>query len=130
MADLYQHAADPEALPRKSQEAIEDRRFWRFRGGRLTRRTPGITRSKFGITVSNVSKMTAKGQVTIPKRLRDHLGVGPGSEIEFYLASDGRVCLTAPDGPCESRFVVLRGSVGPGMTTDELMSLTRGEPDD
>jgi AbrB family looped-hinge helix DNA binding protein len=33
--------------------------------------------------------MTAKGQVTIPKRLHDYLGLKPGSEIEFIVRSDG-----------------------------------------
>jgi antitoxin PrlF len=30
-----------------------------------------------------MSRMTSKGQVTIPKRIRDHLGLKPGSEVEF-----------------------------------------------
>ena len=37
--------------------------------------------------------MTAKGQVTIPKRLREHLGLTPGSSVDFELAQDGRVFL-------------------------------------
>ena len=77
-----------------------------------------------------MSKLTAKGQVTIPKRLRDHLGLGPGSDVEFDLAQDGRVFLKPPHEPRQSKFASLRGSAGPGMTTDELMSLTRGERDD
>jgi AbrB family looped-hinge helix DNA binding protein len=38
-----------------------------------------------------MTKITTKGQVTIPKRLRDHLGLKPGSSVEFELAADGRV---------------------------------------
>ena len=87
----------------------------------------GITTANFGITMANMTKMTTKGQVTIPKRLRDHLGLKPGSDIDFELAEDGRVFLkTHPEAP-ESRFARLRGSAKPGMTTDELMALTRGE---
>jgi antitoxin PrlF len=87
----------------------------------------GITIQDFGITMANMTKMTTKGQVTIPKRLRDHLGLKPGSYIDFELAEDGRVFLkTHPEAP-ESRFARLRGSAKPGMTTDELMTLTRGE---
>src|ERR1700747_1300276 len=37
-----------------------------------------------------MTKITTKGQVTIPKRLRDHLGLEPGSSVEFELAADGR----------------------------------------
>jgi AbrB family looped-hinge helix DNA binding protein len=28
-------------------------------------------------------RVTSKGQVTIPKPIRDHLGIKPGSEVEF-----------------------------------------------
>jgi AbrB family looped-hinge helix DNA binding protein len=77
-----------------------------------------------------MSKMTSKGQVTLPKRLRDHLGLKPGSEIEFELAEDGRVYLRTRDKAPESRFARIRGSAKRGMTTDELMALTRGEDAD
>jgi antitoxin PrlF len=77
-----------------------------------------------------MTKLTTKGQVTIPKRLRDHLGLKPGSYIEFEVAEDGRVFLkSGPEAP-ESRFARLRGSAKLGMTTDELMALTRGEDAD
>jgi len=33
-----------------------------------------------------MTKITSKGQVTIPQRLRDHLGLEPGSSVEFELA--------------------------------------------
>jgi len=74
-----------------------------------------------------MSKMTTKGQVTLPKRLRDHLGLKPGSDVEFELAEDGRVFLKTRNPPPESSFARLRGSAKLGMTTDELMALTRGE---
>jgi AbrB family looped-hinge helix DNA binding protein len=77
-----------------------------------------------------MTKMTSKGQVTIPRRLREHLGLKPGSDIEFELAEDGRVFLKTRELPPESRFARLRGSAGPGMTTDEIMRLTRGEDPD
>ena len=31
------------------------------------------------------SRVTRKGQVTIPKRVREHLGIEPGSGVEFEL---------------------------------------------
>ena len=37
--------------------------------------------------------VTSKGQITIPKRVRDLLGIGPGSEVDFERAEDGRVVL-------------------------------------
>lgn len=32
--------------------------------------------------------ITVKGQVTIPKEVRDRLGVGPGSEVDFLVVGD------------------------------------------
>ena len=90
----------------------------------------GITIVNFGITMANMTKMTTKGQVTIPKRLREHLGLKPGSNIDFELAEDGRVFLKTHQQVTESRFARLRGSAKLGMTTDELMALTRGEDAD
>jgi antitoxin PrlF len=75
--------------------------------------------------------VTSKGQVTIPKPVRDHLGIGPGSQIDFRRADDGSIVIEKADAtkPRPSRFAKLRGSAGPGMTTDELMALLRGEPE-
>ncbi len=75
-----------------------------------------------------VTTVTRKGQVTIPKSVRDCLGIGPGSAIEFELTPDGRVVLAKVGGDRpKSRFAVLRGRAGKGPTTDEIMALTRGE---
>ena len=72
--------------------------------------------------------VTSKGQVTIPKPMRDRLGIKPGSAVEFELAPDGRVVLVKVGGRRRaSRFEALRGSAGPGLSTDEIMALTRGE---
>ena len=80
--------------------------------------------------MANMTKMTTKGQVTIPKRLRDHLGLKPGSDVDFELTDDGRVFLKTQEEAPQSRFARLRGSAKRGMTTDELMALTRGEDAD
>lgn len=71
--------------------------------------------------------VTSKGQVTIPKAVRDFLGIGPGSKVEFRRVADGSV-VVIPLGKKrpESRFAQLRGQAGDGMTTDEIMTLTRG----
>jgi hypothetical protein len=48
--------------------------------------------------------------------------------VEFELAPDGRVVLVKVGGRRRaSRFEALRGSAGPGLSTDEIMALTRGE---
>jgi AbrB family looped-hinge helix DNA binding protein len=72
--------------------------------------------------------VTTKGQVTIPKAIRDHLGLEPGSEVEFVIGKEGDYVLRRADGKRPpSKFAKLRGSAGKGMSTDELMALLRGE---
>jgi antitoxin PrlF len=74
------------------------------------------------------TKVTSKGQVTIPKPIRELLGIGPGSEVDFRRATDGSIVLERADGSRpKSRFAELRGVAGPGLSTDEIMALTRGE---
>jgi antitoxin PrlF len=72
--------------------------------------------------------VTAKGQVTIPKPVRDLLGINPGSKVAFRRAPDGNVILErADERRPASRFSKLRGHAGKGLTTDAIMALTRGE---
>jgi antitoxin PrlF len=74
--------------------------------------------------------VTTKGQVTIPKPVRDYLGIEPGSEVNFRRAEDGSMVIERADGTRPpSRFAKLVGSAGPGPTTDELMELLRGDPE-
>ncbi len=76
----------------------------------------------------NATKVTSKGQVTIPKAVRDRLGIAPGSAITFEMEADGRVLLVKADRKrTSSRFEALRGRAGKGLTTDQIMALTRGE---
>jgi AbrB family looped-hinge helix DNA binding protein len=74
--------------------------------------------------------VTAKGQVTIPKAVRDLLGITPGCKVDFYRAEDGRVVLVpaGKEKPPVSRFERLRGHAGEGLDTDAIMALSRGEP--
>jgi antitoxin PrlF len=72
--------------------------------------------------------VTSKGQVTIPKPVRDHLGIGPGSQIAFRRTDDGSIIIEKADGMQQpSRFAKVIGSAGPGPTTDEIMALLRGD---
>ena len=83
--------------------------------------------------------VTSKGQVTIPKPLRDYLGLEPGSRVDFAYTADGQVVLRPlkpakkagkKAGKKASRFDALRGSVKLGMSTDEYMNLIRGYDED
>jgi AbrB family looped-hinge helix DNA binding protein len=72
--------------------------------------------------------VTSKGQITIPKRVRDLMGIKPGSQVDFERAEDGRVVLVKVGKRVRaSRFARLRGHAGKGLSTDEIMAMTRGE---
>lgn len=74
--------------------------------------------------------VTSKGQVTIPKAVRDRLGIKPGTEVAFEPTEDGRfVIVKAGRGHAarKSPFARLRGTAKVKMSTDEIMALTRGE---
>ena len=78
-------------------------------------------------------QVTSKGQVTIPQEIRNRLGLLPHTRVEFELAGDHVRLRKAPLRPGErgrGQMVVdlLRGSATTGMSTDEIMALTRGEP--
>lgn len=73
------------------------------------------------------SRMTSKGQVTIPKSLRDRLALAPGDLVSFDLEPDGRVVLRRSEaGAAPSVFEQLRGSATAGLSSDEILGLTRG----
>lgn len=45
------------------------------------------------MTVSFQSKITSKGQITLPAELRVRLSLGEGDRVEFYFDHAGRVCM-------------------------------------
>ena len=72
--------------------------------------------------------VTQKGQVILPKPVREHLGVGPGEEVEFRLNERGEVVVEkAKAGRPAERSPKWRGFFGPGLTTDEIGRMTRGD---
>jgi AbrB family looped-hinge helix DNA binding protein len=79
-------------------------------------------------------RITSKGQVTIPVAIRERAGLLPHMEVEFELDGDAVRIVRAqsPKGESRGERVVrlLRGSGSVRMTTDEIMALMRGEPED
>jgi AbrB family looped-hinge helix DNA binding protein len=73
-------------------------------------------------------RITTKGQVTIPQHIREKLGITPATEVEF-VEEKGKVYIIKRPGPNKSshRFRKLRGAATVGLTTDEIMALTREE---
>jgi AbrB family looped-hinge helix DNA binding protein len=76
-------------------------------------------------------RITTKGQVTIPARIRERAGLLPHTEVEFVL--DGRSVrivrakLRKGAGRGDRLIAHLRGRGDVAMSTDEIMALTRGE---
>jgi AbrB family looped-hinge helix DNA binding protein len=72
-------------------------------------------------------RVTSKGQVTIPLDVRRKLGIEPGSEVEFELDQRGArlVRTKTARGKAIARRMRGRGTIG--MSTDEIMALTRGD---
>lgn len=73
-------------------------------------------------------RVTEKGQVTIPKDLRDALGIGAGTEVEFERRKDTIVVRKSDRGPTRGRQIAerLKGRGDVSMTTDEILAFTRG----
>ena len=77
-------------------------------------------------------RITSKGQVTIPKAIREKAGLLPETEVEFGI-DGGRVIISRIQGrPGKSRGdrIVDQLRRHPGdidMTTDEILALMRGE---
>jgi len=75
--------------------------------------------------------VTSRGRVTIPRKVRDYLGIRPGTALDFEVAPDGRVVLVKIGGKRArrkaSRFAALRGIATVKMSTRQIMALTRGE---
>ncbi|MEX2016324.1 MAG: AbrB/MazE/SpoVT family DNA-binding domain-containing protein [Candidatus Hydrogenedentales bacterium] len=73
-------------------------------------------------------RLTSKGQVTIPLAIRTRLGLLPNTEVEFDVVGES-VRIRKAKKQSRGREIVehLRGTGTSGMTTDEIMALTRGE---
>ena len=74
--------------------------------------------------------LTSKGQVTIPKQIRDALGLAPGCLVDFAVNREGDVVIHkvgARTSRKPDRFEAARGKADVVWRTDELMALLRGE---
>lgn len=78
--------------------------------------------------------MTVKGQVTIPKKIRDALYLAPGDGVEFSVNDEGQIVIhkagrggaSKAAGARRDRFEAARGKAQVQWRTDELMALLRG----
>ena len=53
-------------------------------------------------------RLTSKGQITIPKRIREYLSIQKNTEIVFLPVEEGKVLITAKRVSTESLFGSLK----------------------
>lgn len=74
--------------------------------------------------------LTSKGQITIPKPIRDALNLLPGCRVAFAVNDNGDVVIQKVDALPDDkpdRFESARGRADVKWRTDDLMALLRGE---
>ncbi|HET7738190.1 MAG TPA: AbrB/MazE/SpoVT family DNA-binding domain-containing protein [Tepidiformaceae bacterium] len=80
--------------------------------------------------MGTVMKVGAKGQVTIPQAYRERFGIDEDTEVEFE-EHDGRLTLHVREGSrrrrLERMIERMSGTATAGLSTDEIMRMTRGE---
>ena len=65
------------------------------------------------------SAITTKGQATIPKAIREHLGLQPGDRVKFFVHPDGSVVLL-PKLPASSARGMLKSRKLRPVTTEQM----------
>ena len=65
------------------------------------------------------SAITVKGQATIPKPIREHLGLQPGDRVKFFVHPDGSVVLLPKVSASAVRGMVKSRKPKP-MTTEQM----------
>jgi AbrB family looped-hinge helix DNA binding protein len=69
-------------------------------------------------------RVTQKGQVTIPLKVRRALGIEAGTDVSFELDPEGARLVVDPAGAARE-VKRMRGAGDGPMTTDEILALTR-----
>ncbi len=75
-------------------------------------------------------RLTSKGQITVPREVREELGLYPAvTEVEFQRDENGHWYLRKAEagGGSPSRFRTAHRAGRLRLGTDEIMALTRGD---
>lgn len=76
------------------------------------------------------STVTSKGQITIPKVVRERLHLEPGDKVYFDVRDDGSVLMVACNEPVENLFGMFRHKAGKRpMTIEEMNPASLNDPD-
>lgn len=71
-----------------------------------------------------MSTVTSKGQVTIPKRVREQFGIEPGTRLEFAIEGNALRLRKVGEREAVARW---RGTLELPGTVDELLDDLRGD---
>ena len=71
------------------------------------------------------AKVAERGQVTIPKALRDSMGIRPGTILEFHEEAGHIIIEKAKNLDALDKAY---GTLGRGRRTDDIISELRGDP--
>jgi len=66
------------------------------------------------------SAVTSKGQITIPKEIRDQLGLKPGDRVGFVKDRTGRISLKAVSTDIRSLRGILKSRRKAPLTIEEM----------
>ena len=84
-----------------------------------------------GITLTgrgNTMQITQKGQITIPVEIRERYGFLPNTSIEFEEENNKVYIVKSQISLAkENPFDYVRGKASSGLSTDEIMKLTRSD---
>ena len=72
------------------------------------------------MVISEDATITSKGQVTIPKKIRDELGLDERTKVEFVLEADGEVRVRQKKPPVERLREVQRTLSKHDVDLDEM----------
>ena len=73
------------------------------------------------------AKVTSKGQVTIPIKVRRHLGVGTNDKVSFVITDDGEVQLKAPRYSTIESLRGAAGSLKKALSKEEMLEIAHDE---
>jgi antitoxin PrlF len=81
-------------------------------------------------TVGSRARVTSKGQMTIPKAVRERMDIRPGDDVEFVLDEDGRVRVQRDPKGLEEALEKWSGAIHDpdleGVDVDEWLDEVRG----
>jgi AbrB family looped-hinge helix DNA binding protein len=74
-----------------------------------------------------LSTITSKGQVTLPKAVRDHLGVSTHDRVSFVIAEDGTITLQVPRFPTIASLAGIAGTLDQPRSWAEMRQIARDD---